>query len=139
MEKQSDRDKDTKLNLHLKKRDWIFLAVVIVAAAAGILWFSFGYSTPGNMVEVTVDGELVGTYPLAEAREIFLPAKGNETNRLVIGNGQASMEWADCPDQICVEHAAISHIGEEIVCLPNRVVVRLTGAQDSQELDAIAR
>lgn len=132
MEKQSEGK--------LKKRDWIFLLLVLVAAAAGILWYVFGYSRPGTMVEISMNGETAGRYPLAESREIFLPSEENRTNQLVIADGKAWMQWADCPDQICVEHAAISHEGEEIVCLPNRIVVRIvdSGGKE-QSLDAVAR
>ncbi|MBQ6026404.1 MAG: NusG domain II-containing protein [Lachnospiraceae bacterium] len=44
---------------------------------------------------------------------------------LVISDGKADMESADCPNQICVHHSAISHTGETIVCLPNRVVIEV--------------
>lgn len=44
---------------------------------------------------------------------------------LVISDGKADMESADCPNQICVHHGAISHTGETIVCLPNRVVIEI--------------
>ena len=44
---------------------------------------------------------------------------------LVISDGKADMESADCPNQICVHHSAISHIGETIICLPNRVVIEV--------------
>lgn len=44
---------------------------------------------------------------------------------LIISDGKADMESADCPNQICVHHGAISHTGETIVCLPNRVVIEI--------------
>ena len=44
---------------------------------------------------------------------------------LIISGGKADMESADCPNQICVHHSAISHTGETIVCLPNRVVIEV--------------
>ncbi len=134
MEKQYEKP----AYLKLKKRDGIFLAVVLVVAVAGLLWFCLGYSRPGSLVEATVDGEVLGAYPLAEARELALPGEEAITNRLVIAQGEAWMQWADCPDQICVEHRPISREGEEIVCLPNRIVVRVTGG-DGPKTDAVAR
>lgn len=44
---------------------------------------------------------------------------------LVIFDGKTDMESADCPNQICVHHSAISNTGETIVCLPNRVVIEV--------------
>ena len=44
---------------------------------------------------------------------------------LVIRNGEAYMEEADCPNQICVHHAPIRYKGETIVCLPNRIIIEV--------------
>uniref|UniRef100_UPI0002662B0E hypothetical protein n=1 Tax=Mediterraneibacter gnavus (strain ATCC 29149 / DSM 114966 / JCM 6515 / VPI C7-9) TaxID=411470 RepID=UPI0002662B0E len=81
---------------------------------------------------VTVDGEVYGTYSLAKDQTIEI----QDGNRLRIQNGQAKMEWADCPDQLCVHQKAISRTGESIICLPNQVVVSVQGSKES-ELDGI--
>lgn len=44
---------------------------------------------------------------------------------LIIKEGEAYMQEADCPNQICVHHSPISHKGESIVCLPNRVIIEI--------------
>ena len=44
---------------------------------------------------------------------------------LIIKDGEAYMQEADCPNQICVHHSPISHKGESIVCLPNRVIIEI--------------
>ena len=44
---------------------------------------------------------------------------------LVIEGGEAYMESADCPNQICVRHSPVSHKGEVIVCLPNRIIIEI--------------
>ena len=58
----------------------------------------------------------------------------------MIEDGAARMEDADCPDQICVRQGKIRAQGETIICLPNRVVVRITGTgePDGEEVDAVA-
>lgn len=123
----------------LKKRDVVFLAILLGIALGLLLWFWFGHQEQGEMVEVTVDGEIYGIYPLREEQEIpILPKEAKEaTNLLVIADGQADMESAGCPDQLCVHQAAISHVGETIVCLPNRVVVTITG--EEAPLDPVVR
>ena len=40
-------------------------------------------------------------------------------------NGEAYVSEADCPDGICAAHRPISHVGETIVCLPHRVVIKV--------------
>lgn len=44
------------------------------------------------------------------------------------------VEHSDCPDQICVRSGEISAAGQSVVCLPNRVVVKITGVA---QLDAV--
>ena len=47
------------------------------------------------------------------------------------------MKEADCPDQICVRHKAISKSGESIVCLPHKVVVEIS-SEEEQDVDIVA-
>ena len=46
-------------------------------------------------------------------------------NILVIKDGKANVVKASCPDLLCVHQMAISHTGEQIVCLPNKVVIEI--------------
>ena len=117
----------------MKKNDWILVAVILVVAGIGfVIYTNLGRQTAG-IVKVTVDGELFGTYSLEKEQEI----KINDTNYLIIKDGQADMIEADCPDQICVDHISISKNKETIVCLPNKVIVEIVGGEDV-EMDAVA-
>ena len=69
---------------------------------------------------VLVDGQEHDRYSLSIDRTIVL-----DHNTLCIDNGQIYMVEADCPDHLCVHQGAISNSGM-IVCLPNRVVVRIS-------------
>lgn len=123
-----------KRGIGMKKNDWILVACILLAAVA-ILLFQFVRSDSGaGKVSVTVDGEIFGTYSLAEDQTVDIDG----TNRLVIENGTAEMEWADCPDQICVNHRAVSREGESIICLPNQVVISVTDGEEA-ELDGIVQ
>ena len=55
---------------------------------------------------------------------------------------KVSVNNKDCPDKICVNHAAISKKGETIVCLPHKVVVEVVdenGTQDGNQIDIISK
>lgn len=120
--------------IDMKKNDWILAAGIILAAGLIFLFLLLRNSDGAKQVTVTVDGKEYGTYSLEKDRTI----KINRTNRLVIENGTARMEWADCPDQICVKHRAVSRDGESIICLPNKVVVSVSGGEE-KELDGVAQ
>jgi hypothetical protein len=118
----------------MKKNDW-FLAAGILAAAAILLCFQIFRKTGDQaVVSITVDGVLYGTYSLDKDRTVEI----NDTNRLEIRGGYAQMVWADCPDQLCVNHRAVSKNGESIICLPNQVVITIVSPEESG-LDAVAQ
>lgn len=118
----------------MKKNDWILAGCVVLICAAVLVFRYFGGQESGGRVIVSVDGEEYGTYSLSEERTVRI----GDTNRLAIKNGVVEMEWADCPDQICVHHTEISRNGESIICLPNEVVVTIESGRSS-EVDAVTQ
>lgn len=79
------------------------------------------------MVSVYVSDTLYGQYRLKDNQTVEIHAGEGKKNLLVIENGSASVTEATCPDLLCVHQRAISQTGENIVCLPNKVVVRIDG------------
>ena len=74
-----------------------------------------------------------------EPVELYVDARDGRYNKVVVMNGEVKIEEANCPDRLCVKSGAIRVSGQTIVCLPHRVVVRLTGTGDSQsDVDDIA-
>ena len=82
---------------------------------------------PGAVARVSVDGRVVAEYPLSVDCEYLL---NGGTNLLVIRDGVAYMKHAECPDRLCVNQGKKSLSGERIVCLPNRVMIEIMGADD---------
>ena len=118
--------------MKMKKMDFILVLTVVILAVGGLLIYNILGQKEAGKVMVEVDGEVYGEYELHENQEVLI----NDTNVLLIENGQANMCEANCPDQICVDHVAVSKNGETIVCLPNKVVVTIKEAVES-ELDAV--
>jgi hypothetical protein len=52
---------------------------------------------------------------------------------LVIKDGKAFIQNADCPDKICAEHKPISKTGETIVCLPHKLVIEITENEENDQ------
>lgn len=124
-----EQEKNVKVRI---RNDVILILAFLVIAAAGMLYL-FVFRHGGDTVKVTVDGEIYGIYPLnRNVSEEIVSGKDNEcVNRFVILDGKAYMEYASCPDGICVDHRPVFRDGESIVCLPNRVV--LTVITDNRE------
>ena len=102
------------------------IALVAVLAALCLLLFR----TQGDTVVVEIDGKPFGTYALTEDTRVEIPSGEGQMNVLVIRDGEAYVESATCPDGICAAHRPISHDGEQIVCLPHRVVITVKKAAE---------
>lgn len=120
------------------RNDLLLIAALALVCILGSVYL-FVFRQTGDMVQITIDGELYGTYSLSEDRveEIRTGENGSHHNRLVIRDGKAVMESASCPDGICVAHRPIFRVGESIVCLPNRVVITVIGAEDADAPDIV--
>lgn len=106
----------------------IVLVVILLALVALTLYFALSPAV-GEYAEIYLDGELKSRVPLSEDAMIEL-----EHLNVRVKDGAVFVEDADCPDKICERRGAISRAGETIVCLPNRVVVKVTG---ESEVEAI--
>ncbi len=110
-----------------KIRNDIILAAVLLCAAAVILAIFFFTRSEGGYAVVLIDGEETARYPLSKDIEVTISAGEQNYNILKIEKGCADIIEASCPDGVCVEHRAIKYEGETIVCLPNKVVIRIDG------------
>ena len=103
-------------------RIWdIVLVVILLALIVLTLVFVF---TPekGEKAEIYLDGEKVMTLSLDVDREIVL-----EHMTIIVEKGAIRVSDADCPDKICKARGTISKAGQSIVCVPNRIVIKVVG------------
>ena len=91
----------------------------------------------GKQVLIEADGKLVGNFSLREDRLVSVDGTLGTTKVEVAGKGVRVID-SPCPLKICVESGPISRSGETLVCLPNRVVIRIKGG-DTPSVDAVSR
>lgn len=122
-----------------KTRMDIFLLaglLIVGLLLAGFVYLPHGEN--GSVVEVRVNGKVTATYPLSSNIEKTITTEDGDSNTFCIKDHKVTMTHASCPDQICVRTKGISKTGESIVCLPHQVVLAITSAQTSPELDGIS-
>lgn len=118
----------------IKKAD-IVLLIVLLAAGIGLSALSFAFGGSGQKAVITVDGALYGTYSLSENQTIEIRQK-NHINKITIKDGAVQMSYSSCRNQVCVKAGKADSANQSIVCLPNRVMVEVTGGEG--EYDAVA-
>ena len=124
-----------EMKLAFCKGDIIAIALVAVIAilVAVFFWTSFG-SEEAGMVTVYQDGKLIREISLNETTEFVV--EGDYTNVISVEDGKAAIIESDCPGTDCVHSGWIHEPGCSIVCLPNRVEIRIEGAS---EVDFVVR
>ena len=112
------------------RNDIILVGAILLIAAIAFAVFKLTMQD-GGYVTVSVNGDVVQTYSINDEIETTITTgdDNEQTNVLVITNGEALVKSANCPDGICFEHRPISKDGETIVCLPHKVVVAVTNEE----------
>lgn len=124
--------------LTFRKGDGIVIAAVILAALA-LLAFTLTAAERGGkrVVRVYQEGELLREMPLNEEGEFLI--QDRYENRIRVRDGKAAIVESSCPGEDCVHSGWISQPGRSVVCLPNRVEVRVEGVSGADDVDAVVR
>ena len=117
----------------------VILLLLVLAGAACAAFLLLRPAGAGTVARITLDGEVVDEIDLSAVTEgytLTVEGPGGFSNTIRVEPGRIRVEAAGCPDQVCVHQGYISHGSVPIVCLPNRLVIEITGGGDS--LDAAA-
>ena len=122
--------------LHMFRPADIILAVILVIAGFVMSFALASGDSEAERVTATVNGELYGFYDLSEDQDITVEQNGHK-NVFRIKGGSVHMIEADCHGHDCIRQGRISKSGQTIVCLPNKLVLEITGGE--QEFDTISK
>jgi hypothetical protein len=123
----------------MKRSDRITAVVILVSAALVIVMWIVMHRTQGAVAVIRVDGAVVATLDLTSPTSRILHITGTLGPLVVVtdGNGSIRVAEATCPDQICVHTAPARSPGDQIICVPNRMVITVEGKGTS--IDALAQ
>ena len=108
----------------MKTKFWICILAAVLAICIGVsIWLL--WPAEAAAVEVWSEGKLVMTLSLTEdCTHTIQTEKG--INVVTVSGGKVAVTQADCPDKYCMARGFCSG-GTQIVCLPNRLVLKFTG------------
>jgi hypothetical protein len=98
--------------------------------------FNAAIERPGETVKVVSGRDISGIYELGTDREIIITAGGGY-NLIAISEGAVKMIEANCPSGDCLAQRAIDKTGQQVVCLPNKVLISIDGAKGETAPDSI--
>ena len=109
----------------------IFFVLVFGAVSAMLASQLLFAAQNASTVLVDIDGKEYGRYNLQEKNSQTLAIESKfGYNKIVIANGSVYVCESDCPDALEIKAGAIQKAGQMLVCLPNRLVVRIEGRRD---------
>ncbi len=114
----------------MKKNVLIIGVLVAVVVIAFVAMQVIGATSTARTVKVT-DGQ-GNVYALSLSDNIEKTITSDlGTNVVKVSGGKVCVEEADCPNQDCVNQGWISEVGQQIVCLPHKLIVEITDQDGS--------
>ncbi len=124
------------MRLRFRRGDLLALALVLALAAALAFALAVQAAPAAATVQIYLDGRLAAELPLN--RDTVYHADGRYHNTITIRDGTVAVTASDCPGGDCTRSGAVSAAGRSIVCLPNRMELRLVGGA-SDGVDVVVR
>lgn len=124
----------------MTKGDKYIVVFLLLISLVGILYQTSAYAGGGSKwAEISVNGKVIQKVQLKEGYRQEIQVGGEkEFDVIEIKDGAVRIKEADCPDQDCIKTGWISRPGQQIVCLPYRLVVKIDGT-DIDNIDTITR
>ncbi len=116
----------------MKQKHWILIFAAVIAVCLALWLLPRG---DGQTALVYQDGTLLYTLDLRQSRTLTVTGPAGE-NLITVADGEVFVSYADCPDQICVQHGPLQKTGGPIICLPNRLTIEW--AQKDAQVDALS-
>lgn len=110
------------------KKDIIIIAVLLLAVLGSYFVFFLMNHEEAQYVQIYKGNTLIESYPLNKNGAYDIKTDDG-FNRVIIKQGVVYIEEADCPDKLCVNQGKISKSGESVICLPHKLVVKISAKE----------
>lgn len=125
------------MNKQTKILTGVLIGAVLLSAAV-LVWRKWD-PEPARIAKITQNGQVVEEIDLSQVKESYsfvVEGENGALNTVRVEPGRICISEASCPDQICVHQGWIDDGSEPIVCLPNQVIIQITGG--GSQVDAAA-
>lgn len=117
----------------------VVILLLVVVAVCSLYIFQTSTQPSTQLLQIYQHGTLVQTIDLSHVQEAYtieLKGENGVYNTVSVEPGRVCISHASCPDQVCVHQGWISDSTLPIVCLPNEIILEITGG--GSDLDTIA-
>lgn len=129
------KDKNCPMRLAVRWGDFLAGAAVLLLALAVGLYYLPSAQGEAKTIQIWQDGVLFRE--LALDRDQQLVVEGAYQNTIVVEDGKVAIQASTCPGEDCVHAGWCSQVGRSIVCLPNRVEIRVVDRDMQVDVDGV--
>jgi hypothetical protein len=104
----------------------VALLVVLTVCTVGSFFAKNLFASHGFTVLVELRNIAVYKGNLSEERKVTIHGAYGDV-RIQIHDGRVAVVHAECPNKVCVRTGWRGLAGETIICVPNRLVIRILG------------
>ena len=119
-----------------KINDLIVIVLLLAISVSTYFILNSGKKDIGDFVYIEFSNVEYGVYDLNTDKIISIKAN-NAENIIVIKNSIVYMEYSNCSNQVCVLHKEISKDGEQIICLPNKILIEIR-SKNKNDIDTLS-
>ena len=123
----------------LKKLDIIIIVSLLILSFVPSIIFSKSLSKNFNStyVSIKVNGKFYDNIPLSSFKDekTFTIESKHGTNDVLVKDNKIKIIKANCKDELCIKQGEISNVGENIICLPNELIMEIKGAEKDSSSD----
>lgn len=116
------------MNKQTKILTGVLIAVILLSAGV-LVWRKLNPQS-AQIAKITQNGQVLQEIDLSQVKEPYsfvIEGENGALNTVQVEPGRICISEASCPDQVCVHQGWISDGSEPIVCLPNQVIIQITG------------
>ena len=125
----------TKMKLLRYRRDDYVVFLLGILLLAAVMFVLFLPKENAACAQIYQDGRLIKTVLLSEDQSFAV--EGRYCNTVTVRDGKIAVTASDCPGEDCVSCGWSDSAGRSIVCLPNRLEIRIVG--ESGDVDFVVR
>ena len=109
----------------LYRNDIILNLIIVVLCIAVPVCFAVFSDDESKLAVISVDGQEVESMPLEKDGTFSVNGL-----TVIVSENCAFITESDCPDKVCVDSKKASNVGDSIICVPNKVSVRIVGKEE---------
>lgn len=123
----------------MKRSDRITGLIILAAIALVAVSWIVMHRTPGTLAVIHVDDKVIATVDLTSREPQTLHITGVLGPMVIVADGKGSIRVTEstCPDQICVRTTPARSPGDQVICVPNHMVITVEGKGTG--IDALAQ